>query len=67
MPRYRTGRKVGHTLYDGERFIGSCVDAIEAMRLVELANAEHERRNDHARSEGQTIALDPTDAQEGTA
>jgi hypothetical protein len=38
MSRYRTGRKVGNTLYDHDQFIGSCVTGYDARTLTALAN-----------------------------
>lgn len=59
MSRFRQGRQVGNTLYDGETFIGSCVSAKAARELVRLANAEHDRRNEEARAGAETIAVEP--------
>jgi hypothetical protein len=36
--RYRTGRTVPNTLYDGDVFIGSAITGHKAAQLVEAAN-----------------------------
>lgn len=39
-PRWRTGTKVGNTLYRNDVFVGSCVTAEIAAELVRAAQAE---------------------------
>lgn len=38
MARYRVGRKLGRTIYDGDRLIGMMDDVADAYWIVELMN-----------------------------